>query len=68
MGTMALAVYQQFLIARWRRLNELCPVTPWERRLLEHARFSIWLEARRNGLSESDLAHGVQQQEEATRG
>jgi hypothetical protein len=65
---MALTVYQQFLIARWQRLNALCPVTPWERRLLEHARFSIWLEARRQGLTERELARGVQAQDEASHG
>lgn len=68
MSTMASTVYQQFLIARWRRLQSLCPVTPWERRLLDHARFSIWLEARRNGLTERDLAQGVEVQEDGRHG
>lgn len=44
-------LYQEFLRLRWQRLFTLKPVTPWERKLLEHARFSIWLEARRNGIT-----------------
>lgn len=61
-----LTAYQAFLVARWQRLRQLCPVTPWERRLLEHARFSIWLEARRNGLTERELQRAGR--EEAYRG
>lgn len=57
MNTTEQTDYQAFLLARWQRLCELSPVTAWERRLLEHARFSIWLEAHRNGLSERDLAN-----------
>lgn len=53
--TLERTAYQQLLVERWKRLNEISPVTPWERNLLERARFSIWLEARRNGLSAEDL-------------
>lgn len=56
MNTTELTDYKEFLVARWQRLHHLSPVTPWERRLVEQARFSIWLEARRSGLTEQDLA------------
>ncbi|MBI2320788.1 MAG: hypothetical protein HYU88_01470 [Chloroflexi bacterium] len=62
METTELTTYQQFLAERWQRLLQLSPVTPWERRLLEHARFSIWLEARRNGLTERDLRHSAREE------
>lgn len=50
MQTVSASDYREFILARWRWLAGLQPVTPWERRLLNHARFSIWLEARRNGI------------------
>lgn len=45
-----LTPYQEFLLKRWQHLQGLKPGAPQEQKLLAYARFSVLLEAQRNGL------------------